>query len=162
MAESKKIYWDSCVWLRLINSEPGADRCQSTLDAAQRGDLTIWTSSLTLAEVYKFKCDTSKGLTETQDEIFEKYIESDFVVEIQVDHAIAVLSRRLCRKHAPLKKPNDGIHLASAVLYNLDEFHSFDHDDLVVLAGSVLRQDGQPLIICEPYVIHNNQAPLKF
>lgn len=150
MANKKTVYWDSCVWLRLINGEPGADRCQATLEAAQRGELEIWTSSLTLAEVYKFKCESVKSLAESQDELFERYIGSDFVVEVQVDHAIAVLSRRLCRKHAPLKKPNDGIHLASAVLNNLDEFHSFDSDDLLVLAGKVSREDGTMLKICEP------------
>lgn len=82
--------------------------------------------------------------------LFEKYIESDFVVEVQVDHAIATLSRRLCRQHAILKKPNDGIHLASALLNNLDEFHSFDHDDLIRLNGSVQRADGKTLLMCEP------------
>jgi len=114
------------------------------------GDLKIWTSSLTLAEVYKFKCDGPKALVADQDRLFEQYIESDFVVEVQVDHAIATLARRLCRRHPPLKKPNDGIHLASAVLSNVDEFHTFDDDDLLVLAGQVHRADGTLLMICEP------------
>lgn len=146
------MYWDSCVWLRLINEEPGADRCQAVLERAQRGELTIWTSSLTLAEVYKFKCDVPKSLAIEQDKIFEAYIASDFVVEVQVDHAIATLSRRLCRAHVPLKKPNDGIHLATAVLSNVDEFHTFDADDLLVLAGKVHRLDGSILEMCEPYI----------
>lgn len=150
MADTKRVYWDSCVWLRLINGEPGADRCQSVLNRAKAGEVSIWTSSLALAEVYKFKCDGPKALLPDQDAIFEQYIDSDFVVEVQVDHTIALMARRLCRAHPPLKKPNDGIHLASAVINNLDEFHSFDGDDLLVLAGKVMRQDGQPLLICEP------------
>ena len=145
------MYWDSCVWLRLINDEEGADHCQAVLEAAQRGEVAIWTSSLTLAEVYKFKCEGPKALAESQDALFESYIASDFVVEVQVDHQIAVLARRLCRAHSALKKPPDGIHLASAVIYNLDEFHTFDQDDLLALEGTVMRADGSPLKICKPH-----------
>lgn len=119
MADPTSLYWDSCVWLRLINEEPGADRCQAVLERAQRGEVSIWTSSLTLAEVYKFKCDGPKALAIDQDKIFEAYVSSDFVVEVQVDHATASLSRRLCRQHPPLKKPNDDIHLATAVMSNV-------------------------------------------
>lgn len=150
MAEPKSVYWDSCVWLRLINGESGADRCDAVLQKAKSGNLLIWTSSLTLAEVYKFKCDVPKALAIDQDGLFEQYMESDFVVEVQVDHAIATLARRLCRTHAALKKPNDGIHLASAVMNNVDQFHTFDADDLLILNGSVQRADGQLLLMCEP------------
>lgn len=143
------MFWNSCVWLRLINGEDGVDRCQSVLDRAKAGHLMIWTSSLTLAEVYKFKCDGPKALVVDQDLLFERYIESDFVVEIQVGHAIATLARRLCREHPPLRKPNDGIHLASAVLNNVDQFHTFDANDLLVLARKVNRADGTILMMCD-------------
>jgi predicted nucleic acid-binding protein len=89
LADAKTVYWDSCVWLRLVNDEPGADRCQLILDRAAAGELTIWTSSLTLAEVYKFKCEGPKALAIEQDALFEKYISSEFVVEVQVDHTVA-------------------------------------------------------------------------
>ncbi len=85
---------------------------------------------------------------------------SDFVVEVQVDHAIATLSRRLCRAHPSLRKPNDGIHLASAVLSNIDEFHTFDHDDLLVLSGKVLRANGTVLTMMEPQIILGGTTPL--
>ncbi len=122
--------------------------------------LTIWTSSLTLAEVYKFKCEEPKALAEHHDDLFEAYMASDFVVEVQVDHAIATLSRRLCRAHPPLRKPNDGIHLASAVLSNIDEFHTFDHDDLLVLSGKVLRANGTVLTMMEPQIVPGGTTPL--
>lgn len=158
MATVKSIYWDSCVWIRLINGEQDHELCQSVLDAAMRGEVQIWTSSLTLAEVYKFKCDGPKALAVESDQIFESYISSDFVTEVQVDHEIAVLSRRLCRLHPPLKKPNDGIHLASAIVNNLDEFHTFDSDDLLVLNGSIHRANGTLLNMCKPYSIREPQV----
>jgi predicted nucleic acid-binding protein len=137
----------------LINGEQDHELCQSILDAAIRGEVQIWTSSLTLAEVYKFKCDGPKSLAIEYDQIFESYIASDFVTEVQVDHEIAVLSRRLCRQHLPLRKPNDGIHLASAIVNNLDEFHTFDFGDLLVLNGSISRANGSLLKMCKPYLI---------
>lgn len=161
LAKVKTVYWDSCVWLRLINEEEDYESCQSVLNAAQRGEVQIWTSSLTLAEVYKFKCDVPKSLAVAQDEIFEAYIASDFVIEVQVDHEIAVMSRRLCRRHLPLKKPNDGIHLASAIVNNIDEFHTFDQDDLLILNGKVNRADGTELMMCKPYEINAQQDALK-
>lgn len=150
MAEKKAVYWDSCVWITLINGGEGSARCQAILEAAQAGDLTIWSSSLVLAEVYKFKCDGPKELAEADDVLFESYMSSDFVIEVQVDHDVATQSRRLCRQYVPLKKPNDGIHLASAIINNLDEFHTFDHDDILVLDGRVRRADGKLLKICVP------------
>ncbi len=153
MTNIKTVYWDSCVWIRLINQETDHEACQSILDAAQRGEIVIWTSCLTLAEVYKFKCESLKTLSIEKDEVFEAYMQSDFVQLVQVDQEIGIRSRRLCRNHACLKKPNDGIHLASAVVNNIDEFHSFDVDDLLRLNGDVMRADGAKLVMCKPYII---------
>jgi len=151
LADPKKVYWDSCVWLRYIEQGDGSDKCQIILDLAKRGYIKLWTSSLTLAEVYKVKCGDSKlALLEEQDINFENFIDQDFVEEAQVDHEIGVMARRLCRTHSVLKKPNDGIHLATAIIWNLDEFHTFDRDDLLRLNGSIKRNDGNNLLICKP------------
>jgi predicted nucleic acid-binding protein len=147
----KKVYWDTCTWLTFINGEPGADDCQYVIECARRGEVKIWTSSLALAESYKVKCnDEHRALAEARDREFEDYIEQGFVVEVQCDHPIAVLSRKLCRAHARLKKPTDGIHLASAVLWNADELHTFDNENLLALDGHVRREDGKLLKICKP------------
>jgi len=97
------------------------------------------------------KCDGgNKALATAKDVDFEKFIEQDYIVEVQVDHDIGVLARRLCRQHLQLKKPNDGIHLASAVLHNLDEFHTFDNENILPLNGQIKRQDNKLLTICKP------------
>lgn len=151
MASIKKIYWDTCVWLTLINGEEGSKKCEYLIECAKKGEIQIWTSSLSLAEAYKFKCDgNEKQLEADKDVKFEEFIEQDYVVEVQVDHDIGIMSRRLCRQHSKLKKPNDGIHLGSAVLNNIDEFHTFDRENLIPLNGSIKRQDGELLLICEP------------
>ena len=112
MADTKKVYWDSCVWISLINQEAGrVENCQAMEEAAK-------------------KCSGVNGQIEgSKDPDFEAFIEQDFVTEVQVDHDIAVVARRLLRSNQQLKKPADAIHLATAVLYNLDEFHTYDGDN---------------------------------
>jgi predicted nucleic acid-binding protein len=154
LANIKNIYWDTCVWLTLINGEEGSNRCEYLIECARKGELQIWTSSLSLAEAYKFKCNgDDKQLEADKDVKFEEFIEQNFVTEVQVDHDIGVMSRRLCRLYSKLKKPNDGIHLASAIFFNIDEFHTFDHENLIPLNGSIKRRDGELLLICEPPAI---------
>jgi len=152
LAEVKKVYWDSCVWISLINQEAGkVGRCQHIIQQAQKGQAQIWTSSLTLAEVFKKKCDgQAVSIDAANDSDFERYIEQDFLVEVQLDHDIGVMARRLLRAHPELKKPADAIHLASAAMNNVDELHTFDGDNLLGLNGRILRRDGKPLVICLP------------
>ena len=153
MTNSKKVYWDACVWLSLIN-EHEADRvarCQYVIEQAQAGSIEIWTSSISLAEVFKKKCEGKNiSLEESKDIDFEKYIEQEFLTEVQVDHDIGLLARRLLRKFPELKKPNDAIHLATAALSNLDELHTFDAENLIVLSGRIEKMDGSLLVICAP------------
>jgi predicted nucleic acid-binding protein len=152
LADIKKVYWDTCVWLALINEEADKlERCQNVLALARARSVEIWTSAFTLGEVFKKNCE-GKGvaLPENKDVEFERFVEQDFFVLVQVDYDIGVTARRLLRSHPPLKKPADGIHLATAVLNNLDEFHTFDEDNLIPLHGQVNRADGVGLVICLP------------
>lgn len=155
MASPKKnLYWDTCTWLGLINQEPGKiDRCRYIIEEARKGNIQIWTSTFTLAEVFKKNCAAgvpAMGISAEMDVDFEDYIAQDFVTLVQVDFDIGVQARRLLRGHPKLKKPADAIHLATAVLNNVDELHTFDGDNLIPLSGVVTRQDKVPLTICLP------------
>jgi predicted nucleic acid-binding protein len=127
------------------------ERCRYIIQEARAGNVQIWTSAFTLAEVFKKQCE-GKGvaLAESKDLEFEQYVEQEFFTVVQVDADLAIQARRLLRQHPKLKKPADAIHLATAVLYNLDELHTFDEDNLISLSGVVKRQDGSPLIVCKP------------
>jgi predicted nucleic acid-binding protein len=152
LAAKRKFYWDSCAWLGLINEEADKlDACRHVIDLARNGHAEIWTSTYTLAEVFKRKCENVQtGLDEANDYIFEEFLEQDFVIYAQVDADVGRLARRLLRKHAELKKPPDAVHLATAILYNCDEFHTTDEDNLLPLNGRIIRLDRQPLVICRP------------
>lgn len=152
MADPKNVYWDTCVWLSLINEEVGrVERCRYVISEARARNIQIWTSAFTLAEVFK-KTIEGKGVTlpESKDHEFEEYIEQEFLTVVQVDFDIGVLARRLLRKHVPLKKPADAVHLATALLNNIDEFHTFDEVNLIPLSGIVMRADSVGLTICFP------------
>ena len=48
------------------------------------------------------------------------------------------------RKHAACKKPSDAVHLASALLMNVDEMHTYDGSDLLIL------NEKGPIYVCDP------------
>jgi predicted nucleic acid-binding protein len=152
LAEPRKIYWDACVWIALISGESGrVERCESIVHLAQAGDFQIWTSSLTLAEVFKHRVGPhGAALAADKDDAFEAFLLQDFVFEAQVDHAVGVYAKKLLRQYAPLKKPADAVHLATALMNNLNEFHTFDGANLIPLSEKVFRADGAPLLIREP------------
>jgi hypothetical protein len=67
-----------------------------------------------------------------------------------VDFAVGTLARRLLRTYPVIVKPQDGIHLATALLNNVDELHTFDRENLMGLTGSIDRPDGVKLKIGHP------------
>ena len=90
------------------------------------------------------------GIQEAQDRAFEDYIEAEFVRKINVDVDVGNLARRLLRLHPGLGKPQDAVHVASCLLANLDELHTFDRSDLLRFDGALLRRDKVRLKICMP------------
>lgn len=154
MAKVPTVYWDSCVWIGLIQQE--ADkyaRIRGVLDRARAGKLKIVTSTFTLAEVVKRKCGGAiVEAGEEHDDYFADLLQQDFVVVVNADWDAATKARALYREFNQhgLKKPQDALHLATAVLENVDEMHTFDGADLLKLNGKVKRDDGMTLTICEP------------
>jgi len=140
------------MWLGLINEEVDkVGRCRNVLKEARDGKIQIWTSALTLAEVFKAKCNGTKtSLEEDKDKDFENFVDQEFLTLVQVDQDIGAAARRLLRSHSKLKKPADAIHLATALENNLDELHTFDLDNLIPLSGSIYKLDGTVLTICIP------------
>lgn len=148
----RRIYWDACTFLGLINQEPGrANHCRLVWQEAEKGGAVIYTSFFTFAEVFKVKCETeAKPLAETKDTEIERLLRQKWIRPVVVDERICIAARRLMRFHPACKKPSDGVHLATALALNVDEMHTFDGSDLLSLDGKVNRADGKPLVICIP------------
>lgn len=164
-SEKPKYYWDACIWITLIN-EPDSFRgqcCKYVLELAKDDKCEIWTSSFTLAEVYKRKCDADQAsIQQSQDEEFEDLIEQEFVKKVSVDVDVGKVARRLLRRYPKIGKPQDGIHVASCLLENVDELHTFDREDLLALDGVLDRIDHKKLLICAPPYPPANDQPELF
>jgi len=152
LADHPRYYWDACAWIAIIQQEPDRfDSLSYVIDEAKAKRCEIWTSTFTLAEVYKRACDgEQKSLLPANDQTFEDLILQDFVQRAQVDFDTGVLARRLLRKFPIIQKPQDGIHLATALLNDVDELHTFDRENLLDLSEKIARKDGQKLRICHP------------
>lgn len=150
----RRVYWDSCAFLGLINSEAGkhAD-CRAVWSEAERAETQIVTSFFTFAEVFKAKCEgKAKPLDEANEDNVAAFLGSENILPVVVDRRTAELARRLMRRHDECRKPADAVHLATAILLNVDEMHTYDGSDLLRLNEKVARQDGEMLKICTPYV----------
>lgn len=152
MPSKPKYYWDACAWIALIKQEAGRfDACRHAIEQAEAGKVEIWTSAFTLAEVYKRRVDGGSAFIDaSKDKDFEDYIEKDFVQIVQVDVDVGTAARRLLRAYPEIGKPQDAIHVATALLNDLDELHTFDRADLLSLSGVLDRSDGKKLSICAP------------
>lgn len=127
------------------------DRCEYVIERAEKREIELWTSTFTLAEVWKRKCEGElTGLPQSADTVFEDYIEQEFVRKVQVDVDVGMLARRLLRQFPELGKPQDAIHVASCLLNNVDELHTFDDRDLRRFDGILPRRDHIKLAICPP------------
>src|SRR5947209_8918779 len=59
MTDVKHVYWDTSCFICFLNETPEEierqDRCEAVLREAERGEVRIWTSCLTIAEVVRPK-----------------------------------------------------------------------------------------------------------
>lgn len=159
----RRVYWDSCCFLGLINQEldKHAD-CLAVWKEAEAGATAIYTSFFTFTEVFKAKCEgNAKPLAEADDQKIEQLLRQQWVRPLVLDERIGTAARRLMRHHAECKKPSDGVHLASALAINVDEMHTYDGSDLLGLSNRVNKADGRPLKICTPYELPKPPTPPK-
>ena len=82
--------------------------------------------------------------------MIEAAFEQDFVKLVPVDAEVAKIARRLLREQQNLKKRPDAIHLASAIKWSIDQLHTYDPNDLLVLDGKLKTKAGGILRITLP------------
>lgn len=153
MSSIDKVYWDACAWLGLINQEKTHHNSLARVyESARRREIEIWTSAFTYAEVYKKRCENGVDgpLDDAGDDLIHDIFSQDFIKRVNVDIIIGTNARKLLRANPTLKKPQDAIHVATALWYNLDILHTFDKCDLLPFDRKLDRRDGKKLIICVP------------
>ncbi|MFY9822068.1 MAG: type II toxin-antitoxin system VapC family toxin [Thermoanaerobaculia bacterium] len=151
-------YWDSSVFLAWLLPEPDRRRqCREVLTAAERGDVNIITSAITLTEVIKLK--GKPPLRADQHEKIRRFFQNDYIKVVDADRFIAEDARRLIWNHG--LQPKDSIHVATALRltailhWKAPRLDCYD-GDLIALSGKL---GSPPLTIDVPSM---PQPPLPF
>ncbi len=150
-------YWDTCLflaWLQDENRKSGEmDGVRELIERSKRREIRLMTSTITSIEVLTAKIPAGF------DTLFYALLKR--VNRVGVDIKVATLAHDLRNYYAsrPLEFANktlsvpDAIHLASAIFYRADEFHTFDGTGnskllgLLPLSGNIA---GHGLKICKP------------
>ena len=156
-----QFYWDTAPLIAWITDEKRADPAEmaglaEVIDMVDRGKAVLMTSVLWRAEVL------DASITPAQKKRLEAAFDGRSILELAIDSRIMKLTGEIRSYHSASKKKDvmknvrvpDAIHLASAILYEATEFHTFDgvraganKAGLLTLDGNVA---GHRLRICAP------------
>ncbi len=152
MPIERRIYWDSDVFISLLQQEPKRIAVlRQIVDRAERGELRIIASTFTLCEVAKIQ---GVPLEEDQERLILDFFENDYILIQGVDLAVAKISRQIVREH---KIPGrDAIHIASAIQAGAQLMQSYDERHMLRLDGKI----GDPPLRIEKPRWKNDQALL--
>ncbi|MDO8421870.1 MAG: PIN domain-containing protein [Parvibaculum sp.] len=143
-------YWDTCLFLAWLKDESRnsgeMDGVREVIERHRKRDVRLMTSVLTSVEVLSGKIPA--GMETLFDGLLKR------LSRVSMDTKVAALAHDLRNHYAKevgnkLKTP-DAIHLATAILFRADEFHTFD-ETLLSLSGNVA---GHGLIVCKPVAKH--------
>ncbi len=160
-------YWDTCLFLAWIKDEDRKSGemagVREVIERFKRREVKIVTSVLTGVEV--LQCKMPVGM----DTLFAGMMKR--ITKLGVDSKVASVAHDLRDYYSSRPKEfdnktlstPDAIHLATAILYRVTEFHTFDNDGsgkslgLIPLSGNV---GGNKLTICKPQA-RNPQLDLR-
>jgi predicted nucleic acid-binding protein len=145
MPGSPLYYWDTCLFLAWLKDEERKvgemDGVRDIIQRMKRRDARVMTSVLTSIEVLSARIPVG------MDSLFKDTIKR--LNRQSVDIRVAQIAHDI-RNHYAIAgrslKTADSIHLATAILYRADEFHTFD-EQLISFSGNV---GGHKLIVCKP------------
>lgn len=127
-------YWDASCFIAWLNAEAGRiDLCEGVVQAAEKGQLKIITSAITLTEVIKPSANIV--IAQDKDQTINSFFQRPEIVVRDVDRTIAEFARSLIWTYPHLRR-NDAVHVATAALTaEVAVLDSFD--------DHMLRLDGQ-------------------
>lgn len=154
MAKPRRVAWDACTWIATIIQEKtplkggGVENrailCNHVIDLATRKQVEIARSGLSLAEV----CRDDQVKREGGD-VLADFFRNEYILIVPVDRYVGTLARELMQVGHPGLRPPDAVHLATAVIADAAEFHTFD-SALLKLDGKILKPTGGTLKIRKP------------
>ncbi|MGF1505709.1 MAG: type II toxin-antitoxin system VapC family toxin [Anaerolineae bacterium] len=151
-------YWDSCVFLKWLLDEEGADVIQGLLQTLRdqdeaKPDIQIVTSVLTLTEVaYAANEKKQRRLDPETEQRIDHLWDVPYIVVVDLNRRVARQARQLVRRSIEARREDgstpkilswpDSIHMATAEWVRrhlarkaeLDEFYTYDGDLLTTYA----------------------------
>ena len=153
MADLKKYYWGSNMWIGLVNGEPKKIAAiEYHYKLARKGQSEIYTSTIAYVEVFRLLSEEqlTKPLPQDGLDIIQETIEQDFVMLVPVDMEIGRNARKLRRQLKDFRGAADAVHLASALRWGVDALFTYDKAHLIAQNGLLSDHFGRTLLICEP------------
>ena len=135
MATDKpKVYWESSPFCAIFNDEQGRSHiCHAVLLSAKSGDIDLFTSTLTLVEVFKVPSTPEE---EAAERTIQDFFRNRYIRKHTLDWYVAAEARKLQRQF-PHLDGRDAIHLATAIYLDADYLHTYDAKDLIKCNGQV-------------------------
>ena len=107
-------YWDACCFLGWLKEEPDKIvQCEAGIRQAERGDLVIVTSTISLAEVLYLAKKERPISKATRDKI-QSFFQNDYILLLEVDRRTAERAQEVVWDYEV--KPKDAIHVATALI----------------------------------------------
>lgn len=133
-----RYYFDSNCFIAFFKNEAGrGETVYRLLQDAEQGKIEIVTSFLTLAEVFRSGTISAAGQALTDEDI-NAFFERPELELVALERFVAEKAREVRRIAPRLTKKfmvGDAIHVATALLSDVDALYSFDDDDLVKYDG---------------------------
>ena len=137
------IYWDGDAFLGWLQAEPGkSDLCAGTLKRAEQGEVVIFTSALTIAEVLWMRGAPMIPLEKA--EILRKFFRRSYFRIRNVTRKISEDAQDLVWNHGV--RPKDAIHVATALDARVAALETFDES----LLAKTATVGNPPLLIRKP------------
>lgn len=158
MATGKRlIYWDSCVFLAFLTAEKREEGALAGIRAVvadiERRKVTLITSGIIHTEIIDLPKKTEKQFTRLFDRSNIKCIDPTTRILKKAGALRSYYRKRKDKNNGKVLGSPDAIHLATAIIYKVNEFHTFDRKGragtlgLLPLTGNVA---GHKLHVCRP------------
>jgi hypothetical protein len=168
-AGKQTLYWDTAVWLAWLLDErhwPSGVLAgiQDVVIEVESGKTILFTSTMTRTEIFQ------GTLTPDQKTKYAQLLRRSNMQEIAPDSRITDRASAIREYHngrgVKISTP-DAVHLATAIIYRADEFHTMDGlqkggtkkpRKIMALNGNVA---GYPLVIVQPYPRNSPPGQLR-
>lgn len=126
MSEHERAYIDSCVFLAWLKDEAHANDVGALFHNAQKNELKILTSALTIAEVLNIQGKDKTKIPRDKRDAVRKLFRHRWINIVPLTRKIAEMAQDLVWEYKIA--PKDSIHVATAENLKADKLYTYDED----------------------------------